>query len=216
MLVVGFPAGAFRANCYLVAAGAGRECVVVDPGEGAEDGIEKALRDHDLTPVAVLATHGHYDHVASAAAVSEAHGVAVHIRSEDRHLLTDPAAGLGPELSAAVGSVSLPEPREVEPLGEGPLDLAGLRIEVLHTPGHTPGSVVFSLRAEEGGRLALTGDTLFAGSVGRTDLPGGDPAALATSLRGTVLSLADDTVVLPGHGDSTTIGRERAGNPFLT
>ncbi len=216
MLVVGFPAGAFRANCYLVAAGPGGECVVVDPGEGAEEGIERALREHELTPAAVLATHGHYDHVASAAAVADAHGVAVHIRPEDRHLLTDPLAGLGPELGAVVGTVTLPEPAAVEPLSEGPLDLAGLRIEVLHTPGHTPGSVVFGLRTEEGGRVALTGDTLFAGSVGRTDLPGGDPAALATSLRTTVLSLADDTVVLPGHGGSTTIGRERAGNPFLT
>ncbi len=216
MLVVGFPAGAFQANCYLVAAGAGRECVVVDPGEGAEDGVEKAVREHDLTPVAVIATHGHYDHVASAAAVADAYGVAVHIRPEDRHLLTDPLAGLGPRLASAVGRVTLPEPTAVESLSEGPLDLAGLRIEVFHTPGHTPGSVVFGLRAEEGGRLALTGDTLFAGSVGRTDLPGGDPAALSTSLRTTVLSFSDDTVVLPGHGGSTTIGRERAGNPFLT
>lgn len=216
MLVVGFPAGDLAANCYLIAAGPGRECVVVDPGEGAGDGVARALREHDLTPAAVLATHGHHDHVATAALLAGEHSVAVHIRQEDRHLLTDPAAGPGRRDPATAITVTSPEPPSVELLREGPLELAGLRIEVLHTPGHTPGSVIFGFRSDEGGRLALTGDTLFAGSVGRTDLPGGDPVALAESLRTTVLALPDDTVVLPGHGGSTTIGRERAGNPFLT
>lgn len=215
MLVVGFPAGAFQANCYLLAAEAGRECVIVDPGQGAEPGIEKALREHRLTPVAVLATHGHVDHVASAAAVADTYGIAVHIRPEDRHLLSDPLAGLGPDLASALGPMTLTEPTSVVPLTERELDLAGLRIAVDHTPGHTAGSVVFRLRSAEGGHLVLTGDTLFAGSVGRTDLPGGDPDALAVSLRTTLLPLADDTVVLPGHGGATTIGRERASNPFL-
>lgn len=215
MLVVGFPAGALQANCYLLATGVGSECVIVDPGQGAEPGIEKALREHRLTPVAVLATHGHVDHVASAAAVADAHDIAVHIHPDDRHLLSDPLAGLGPDLASTFGAVTLIEPSAVVPLTERVLDLAGLRITVDHTPGHTPGSVVFRVRSAEGGHLALTGDTLFAGAIGRTDLPGGDPEALATSLRTVLLPLADDTVVLPGHGGATTIGRERRSNPFL-
>lgn len=215
MLVVGFPAGALQANCYLLATGVGSECVIVDPGQGAEPGIEKALREHRLTPVAVLATHGHVDHVASAAAVADAHDIAVHIHPDDRHLLSDPLAGLGSDLASTFGAVTSIEPSAVVPLTERVLDLAGLRITVDHTPGHTPGSVVFRVRSAEGGHLALTGDTLFAGAIGRTDLPGGDPEALATSLRTVLLPLADDTVVLPGHGGATTIGRERRSNPFL-
>lgn len=215
MLVVGFPAGALQANCYLLATGVGSECVIVDPGQGAEPGIEKALREHRLTPVAVLATHGHVDHVASAAAVADAYDIAVHIHPDDRHLLSDPLAGLGPDLASTFGAVTSIEPSAVVPLTERVLDLAGLRITVDHTPGHTPGSVVFRVRSAEGGHLALTGDTLFAGAIGRTDLPGGDPEALATSLRTVLLPLADDTVVLPGHGGATTIGRERRSNPFL-
>ncbi|WP_277068626.1 MBL fold metallo-hydrolase [Saccharomonospora viridis] len=215
MLVVGFPAGALQANCYLLATGVGSKCVIVDPGQGAEPGIEKALREHRLTPVAVLATHGHVDHVASAAAVADAHDIAVHIHPDDRHLLSDPLAGLGPDLASTFGAVTSIEPSAVVPLTERVLDLAGLRITVDHTPGHTPGSVVFRVRSAEGGHLALTGDTLFAGSIGRTDLPGGDPEALATSLRTVLLPLAADTVVLPGHGGATTIGRERRSNPFL-
>ncbi len=166
MLVVGFPAGALQANCYLLATGVGSECVIVDPGQGAEPGIEKALREHRLTPVAVLATHGHVDHVASAAAVADAHDIAVHIHPDDRHLLSDPLAGLGPDLASTFGAVTSIEPSAVVPLTERVLDLAGLRITVDHTPGHTPGSVVFRVRSAEGGHLALTGDTLFAGSIG--------------------------------------------------
>ncbi|MEU6642910.1 MBL fold metallo-hydrolase [Saccharomonospora sp. NPDC046836] len=215
MLVVGFPAGAFQANCYLLASGAGRECVIVDPGEGATERIDEALREHHLTPAAVLATHGHLDHVASAATVADAHGIPVWIRLEDRPLLSDPLRGLGPQLAAALGPRTLAEPRRVSELGEGTLELAGLRIIVEHTPGHTPGSVVLLLGSTQGGQLALTGDTLFAGSIGRTDLPGGDGAAIMRSLRTTLLPLADDTVVLPGHGPNTTIGREKATNPFL-
>ncbi|MBK1788099.1 MBL fold metallo-hydrolase [Prauserella cavernicola] len=214
MLVVGFAAGAFQANCYVLATGAGGDCVIVDPGEGAREHVDEALREHGLTPAAVLATHGHFDHVHSAAEIADAHGVAVWIRPEDRVLLSDPLKGLGPELAAAFASVSLTEPRLVRELGTDPLELAGMRVELVHTPGHTPGSVVFRLDTDEGGRIALTGDTLFAGSIGRTDLPGGDSREIASSLR-TLLACSDDTVVLPGHGPTTTIGRERATNPFV-
>src|SRR5207248_1329409 len=114
------------------------------------------------------------------------------------------------------GRLTMREPAEVRELTDGAeLDLAGLRMTVDHTPGHTGGSVTFRTRTEEGGRLMLAGDTVFAGSIGRTDLPGGDPRRMMESLRDKVLSLPDDTVVLPGHGPTTTIGRERTSNPFL-
>jgi hydroxyacylglutathione hydrolase len=221
LLVVGFPSGAFQANCYLLATGPDAECVIVDPGQDAGEPIARALAEHRLTPVGVLATHGHLDHIHSAASVADEHGVAVWIHSADRPLLSDPLRGLGPELAAALGdTVAMPEPPDVRDLdgfaGDGRrLTLAGLDFTVDHTPGHTPGSVVFRLDTDEGGKLALTGDTLFAGAIGRTDLPGGSDGEMAESLRTRVLPLAEDTVVLPGHGGTTTIGRERAGNPFL-
>ena len=217
MLVIGFPSGAFQANCYLVALGAGGQCVIVDPGEGAVPAIQEALREHSLTPAGVLATHGHLDHVWSAAEVADAHEVAVWIHPADRGLLADPLAGIGPELAQVFGdSVPSAEPERVAELGAAPVELAGLHIDVDHCPGHTRGSVLFRLVTPEGGKLAFTGDTLFASGVGRTDLPGGDQTALEASLRNRILQLDDETVVLPGHGPSTTIGRERAGNPFLT
>lgn len=228
VLVVGFPAGAFHANCYVVALGADRECVIVDPGEGAPAPVADAIGEHRLTPAAVLATHGHVDHIHSAAELADGHGIPMWIKREDRPLLSDPAKGIGAELAAAVSATGLAldvrEPAEVaefddlDPLdetGDVELAVAGLRIRVCHTPGHTPGSVVFRLRTGEGASLAFTGDTLFAGSVGRSDLPGGDVRELARSLRTTLWPLADDTVVLPGHGPSTTIGTEKTGNPYF-
>jgi len=164
--------------------------VVVDPGAGAADRVAGELADHDLIPVAVLATHGHPDHVADAVALTAAHDVPMWIHPAD--------AGAD-------------APRGVRDLTGAPLELAGLRIEVDPAPGHTEGSVVFRLATPEGGHLALTGDTLFAGSIGR-----GDRRRLGESLREVLLPLPDETVVLPGHGPATTIGRERAANPFLS
>lgn len=216
MLVIGFPSGAFQANCYLIAGDAGQQCVIVDPGEGAVAGVEEALREHRLTPAAVLVTHGHLDHIWSAGALADAYDVAVWIHPADRSLLADPLAGIGARLAEAFGdSVPRTEPERVVEFDGRAVDLAGLRIEVDHCPGHTPGSVLFRLVTPEGGKLALTGDTLFASAIGRTDLPGGDGAAIENSLRTRVLPLDDETVVLPGHGPSTTIGRERTSNPFL-
>jgi glyoxylase-like metal-dependent hydrolase (beta-lactamase superfamily II) len=195
LLVVGFPSGAFQANCYLLAPGPGAECVIIDPGQDAAGRIEDAVREHRLSPAGILATHGHFDHVASTGVVAEANGVAVRIHPADVDLLEDRATPV--------------------PLDEGVLELGGLSIAVDHTPGHTPGSVIFRLETAEGGRLVLTGDTLLAGSVGRTDRAGGNAEQIAHSLRTNLLALPDDTVVLPGHGPSTTIGQERMANPFL-
>jgi glyoxylase-like metal-dependent hydrolase (beta-lactamase superfamily II) len=218
VLVAGFPAGSFAANCYVVAPAAGEECVIVDPGQDAEDGIEEILREHRLKPVAVLLTHGHVDHVWSVAPVCGAKDVPAYIHPDDRDLLSDPAKGLslgpGQEL---FGGLELTEPDEVKELADGAvLELAGMSFTVDHAPGHTPGSVTFRTpRTRELPDVMFTGDLLFAGSIGRTDLPGGSYEEILASLSRVCLSMPDDTAVLPGHGTQTTIGRERATNPFL-
>ncbi|MER6949913.1 MBL fold metallo-hydrolase [Nonomuraea sp. NPDC000554] len=213
MLIAGFPAGAFQTNCYAVAPASGEECVIVDPGQDAFDGVEEMLREHRLKPVAVLLTHGHLDHVWSVAPVCGARDVPAWIHPDDRHLLTDPAAGWSATSSELFGGLTLSEPDDVRELSDGAvLELAGLRFVVDHTPGHTRGSVSFRLPADE---IMFAGDLLFAGSIGRTDLPGGDYLTILRSLAEKCLPLPDDTVVLPGHGPKTTIGHERATNPYL-
>ncbi|SDC32371.1 MBL fold metallo-hydrolase [Actinokineospora iranica] len=216
MLVVGFPTGAFQANCFLIAPGAGEQCVIVDPGQDAEEPIAEALREHRLSPVAVILTHGHLDHIYSVTPVCDGNDVPAWIHPEDRYMLSDPLRGLSRESAQFFGGLQLREPQEVREMTDGAeLDLAGLKMTVDHTPGHTLGSVSFRHATDEGGQLLFSGDTLFAGSIGRTDLPGGSMAMMTESLR-KVLELDDETVVLPGHGPTTTIGRERVSNPFLT
>jgi glyoxylase-like metal-dependent hydrolase (beta-lactamase superfamily II) len=217
VLVAGFPAGAFATNCYVLAPAPGQACVVVDPGQDAVEPLERVLAEHGLTPVAVLLTHGHFDHTFSVAPVCDGHDVPAFIHPDDRAMLADPMKGLSREAMAFFGGrLELREPREVRPLDDGgALELAGLTLRVDHTPGHTPGSVVFSTATDEGDEVILAGDTLFAGSIGRTDLPGGDTATLLRSVRDKLLTRDDAAHVLPGHGPTTTIGRERASNPFL-
>jgi glyoxylase-like metal-dependent hydrolase (beta-lactamase superfamily II) len=225
VLVVGFPALAFATNCYVVAPAAGEECVVVDPGIGVEARLAEVLAEHGLRPAAVLLTHGHADHVYAVTPVCRANGVAASIHADDAYRLRDPLASLEPALVSMLeqqfgGRARWEEPDDVVQLTDGQhLEVAGLELGVVHAPGHTEGSVMFALpQAPDAAGAASTlisGDVLFAGSVGRTDLPGGDPDAMTRSLTGKVLPLADDTLVLPGHGPSTTIGRERRSNPFL-
>jgi hydroxyacylglutathione hydrolase len=239
VLVAGFPAGAFAANCYIVASGPGQECVIIDPGQDAERGIEELLAEHRLRPAAVLLTHGHIDHVWSVAPVCGAKGIPAYIHPRDRALLSDPARGFplgtGQEL---FGGLEFTEPDDVKELADGmTLSLVGLEITVNHAPGHTEGSVTFRLPLEshptqppvsaQGESKAaaanqndpvdvlFSGDLLFAGSIGRTDLPGGDYPTILRSLARVCLTLPDPTVVLSGHGPQTTIGAERRGNPFL-
>ena len=213
MLITGFPAGSFAANCYLVAPEPGAECVIIDPGEDAAGAIAEIVADRRLKPVAVLLTHGHIDHVWSVAPVCGARGIPAYIHPDDRALLSDPARGLplgaGQQL---FGGLEFTEPDDVRELTDGTvLNLAGLEITVGHAPGHTPGSVVF----HSDPAVMFSGDLLFAGSIGRTDLPGGDTAAMMDSLARVCLTLPDETRVLPGHGPQTTIGVERASNQFL-
>jgi len=223
VLITGFPAGAFAANCYLAAPGPGEECVIIDPGQEAEPGIEELIARYRLRPVAVLLTHGHFDHMFSVAPVCGAKGIPAYIHPADRALLSDPARGLslGPG-QQLFGGLTFTEPDDVVALTDGmTIQLAGIGLVVDHAPGHTPGSVTFRLPepalsggADEG--VIFTGDLLFAGSIGRTDLPGGDYETILSSLARVCLPLPDETVVLSGHGPQTSIGAERTSNPFLT
>ena len=227
MLVAGFPAGAFAANCYVAAPAPGEECVIIDPGQDAEPGIDQVLAEHRLRPAAVLLTHGHIDHVWSVAPVCGAKGIPAYIHPDDRVLLSDPAKGLplgaGQQL---FGGLEFTEPDDVEELADGmTLSLVGLEIVVNHAPGHTGGSVTFRLptgvpitaqgKSKIDVDVLFSGDLLFAGSIGRTDLPGGDYPTILRSLARVCLTLPDETVVLSGHGPQTTIGAERRANPFL-
>jgi glyoxylase-like metal-dependent hydrolase (beta-lactamase superfamily II) len=209
--------------------------VIVDPGQDAERGIEELLAEHRLRPAAVLLTHGHIDHIWSVAPVCGAKGIPAYIHPRDRVLLSDPAKGFplgaGQEL---FGGLEFTEPDDVKELADGmTLSLVGLEITVNHAPGHTEGSVTFRLPLERGSARApitaqgkskmdeagidvlFSGDLLFAGSIGRTDLPGGDYPTILRSLAQVCLTLPDQTVVLSGHGPQTTIGAERRSNPFL-
>ncbi len=219
MLVAGFPAGSFAANCYLAAPAPGEECVIIDPGQDAEPGIEEILGRYRLKPIAVLLTHGHIDHMWSVAPVCGAKGIPAYIHPDDRDLLTDPAKGLSLLANQQfLGGMTFSEPDDVRELADGEvIAMAGLEFTVGHTPGHTPGSVTYGTPAQSADDAAalFSGDLLFAGSIGRTDLAGGDDAQMLRSLART-LTLPDATIVLPGHGPQTTIGTERASNPFLT
>lgn len=222
MLVRGFPAQAFDTNCYVVAPGRGEQCVVVDPGIGVEQQLDELLREHDLSPVAVLLTHGHLDHTFSVTPVCGARGIPAYICSDDRDQLADPLKYLAAGTSQLFGGrLEWTEPDDVKLLDPTePLEIAGLRIGIDRAPGHTVGSVIFRLPGDDvdgeaGVPVLLTGDLLFAGSIGRTDLPTGSWEQMQGSLRDVVLPMTDETVVLPGHGPATTIGRERATNPFL-
>jgi hydroxyacylglutathione hydrolase len=210
-----FPAGAFGTNCYAVATGPRQECVVVDPGMDAVEPLAAMLADDGLKPVAVVLTHGHLDHTFSVLPVCDGYGIPAYLHPDDSGMLSDPARWHGPQLAPLISGVRLPDPSEVKPLDDGEvLSLAGVDLTVRHAPGHTRGSVVFALDLGEAPGL-LAGDVLFAGSVGRVDLPGGSWEDMLRSLRDVVLPLDDATVVLPGHGPATTVGRERATNPYL-
>lgn len=219
VLLTGFPAGMLACNCYVLAPHAGGDAIVIDPGQRAMGPLHRILDENRLTPAAVLLTHGHIDHMWSAQKVADTYGCPVFIHPEDRFMLTDPIKGLGPRLGQMVLGAFFREPAQViefERDGDK-LELAGVTVAIDHTPGHTRGSVVF--RVDAGGpvgqRLAFTGDTLFKQTVGRTDLFGGSGRDLLDSIVNKLLVLDDDTLVLPGHGESTTIGQERLTNPFL-
>lgn len=207
MKIVPIPNGVFAENCYLVVDEQAGECAIVDPGEEAGLILHK-VRETGATPVAIWLTHAHLDHVLGVARVAQETGVSIWLHPADRPLydaVPDQAAwfGLAPP-------APLPAPDHELVPGQQ-LQVGTTRFHVRHAPGHSPGSVCLL-----GPGVAFTGDVLFAGSIGRTDLPGGDFETLIASIERELLTLSDDTIVYSGHGPETTIGRERASNPFLT
>lgn len=200
-------------NCYVIAPERGATAVIVDAPPDIE-GVSALVKRHDLIPVALLVTHGHVDHAGGAGSVVERTGVTAYLHPDDDWLASDPDS----QLQSIFGFLP-PERDQFAPPDHYTdlkhaerLPLAGMTFEVRHTPGHTPGHCVFVVE-DEG--VVFSGDQLFAGSVGRTDLPRGDFRTLMDSMENEMLTLDDDTRVLPGHGPATTIGTERTTNPFI-
>ena len=204
-------------NAWVVAPqGPGGECVLIDaPPEPGP--ILQLLAERELRLVALISTHGHIDHIGGVGSVVHAqdHTVPVHIHDDDKHMLLDPA-GTGGQLGRYLEGLDLRPPELIEGLDDGTIVKgAGMSFEVLHTPGHTPGSVCLLASINDSDPILFSGDHLFQGSIGRTDLPGGSFEQLMDSMARKILPLADEIPVLPGHGGGTTIGRERFTNPFL-
>ena len=218
MQIMSFPAGMFQTNCYIVADDSG-ECVIVDPGQDAEPQVRRQVSESGLRPRAVLLTHGHLDHIWNAQQVADHYGVPAYIHPDDREMLADPAKAISMDISAMLKDTTFTEPAEVIEVFDGDtLTFGSMVFNVDHVPGHSRGSVSFRITVdtEDGPReVVLGGDVLFQDGVGRTDLPGGDTEVLMQSIAKKFLVLHDDAIVLPGHGPSTTIGRERRSNPFL-
>ncbi len=219
MLVTGFPAGMFQTNCYILAQDNAKECVVVDPGQDAAEPLIEFLTGSDMTPRAVLLTHGHLDHVWSAQAVADRFSIPTYIHPDDRHMLSDPGVGLGSSLAPMLEGTTFTEPHEVIELADGDeVEHAGIKFVVDHTPGHTQ-----LCRAahphQQPGRCRVRGRTDRRHAVPGIDrsvrLPGGNHEQLLASIAAKLLVLDDTTAILPGHGGSSTIGQERASNPFL-
>lgn len=199
--------GPLQVNCYILACPETGEAAIIDPGDDAEE-IASAVRESGLKPVYIINTHGHPDHVSANAALKREFGLKIVSSPLDAALMQS-----GSDLLSLMGVMTVPSPPPDVTVQDGDtIDIGDIRLEVLHTPGHTEGGICLYLLGEG---VLFTGDTLFAGSVGRTDFPGGSWPELERSIRERIYSLPEETVVLPGHGESSTVGREKAANAFV-
>ncbi|MGA1979052.1 MAG: MBL fold metallo-hydrolase [Sedimentisphaerales bacterium] len=201
--------GAYQTNCYILRAGeAAKDCLIIDTGLEARELVD-FLEVHKLNPVAVVLTHGHADHIAGLVALrGRFPDIKVYIHKLDAEMLT----GKKDNLSAMAGVLFSSEPADFSLEQGDVIEQANIKLDVLHTPGHTPGGIC--LYSKDDG-IVFVGDTLFADSVGRTDMPGGSTTQLIKSIKQKLCNLPDETVVYPGHGPITTIAQEKANNPFL-
>lgn len=194
-------------NCYLAINENTNESIIIDPGS-AFDRIKSAVAQTGTTPVAILLTHGHFDHAGEAASVAKEYGIKIYASASQERELKDPTLNLSGDMFGNTEVYSA----DVYLQDDEEFDLAGLHIKCLYTPGHTPGGCCFYFPNEE---IVFTGDTLFSGSVGRTDFPEGSMSQLVNSIKTKLMTLSDDTICYPGHDEPTTIGDERLYNPFL-
>ena len=219
MDIFGFPAGPFQTNCYVAtgavaAEGVATPCVVIDPGYGAFKALVPELEKRNWAPEAIVLTHGHIDHIRDVAEMAEHYEIPVLIHSDDEFFLRHPQSAS--EQIAMAFHIDQMKPYETATTFEDGEEVkyAGLAFSVIHAPGHSPGCVM--LRTSDGAdEVVFSGDVLFSGSIGRTDLPYSDPVAMQKSLVEKVMPLEDNLMILPGHGPTSTIGQEKASNPFL-
>jgi len=212
MILESAAVGPFFKNGYVVGCERTRQAVFIDPGDEV-DQLLSFITSQQLQVTDILLTHAHVDHVSGVAAAKRALGVPIHLHKDDQFLY-DGAV----ETGAMFGlTVEQPPPVDRYYEGEGPIVFGDYQVQVKHTPGHCPGGVCLAVskKGEAAARALFVGDTLFAGSIGRTDLPGGDYLVLMRSITQVLLPLGDDRIVHPGHGPDTTIGRERTTNPFI-
>ena len=205
MIFEAFSTGMMGANCYIIGCEETKEACVIDPGDEDKKILGK-LNKHGLTCRYIVLTHGHVDHIGALEEVQKATGAKVLIHREDADMLTNP----GKNLSSMMGLHLQFEPADRKLEEKDVIEVGNLKLEVIHTPGHTPGGICL-----KSGDFLITGDTLFAGSVGRSDFPGGSHTQLIASIKNKLLVYPDDTRVFSGHGTETSIGNEKRTNPFL-
>ncbi|MFY9190696.1 MAG: MBL fold metallo-hydrolase [Lawsonella sp.] len=223
MRIAAFPAGEFQTNCYVVSSDTDSECVIIDPGQNAFPKIKKIVEENDLLPTAVFLTHGHADHTWNVPEVTNEWDIPVFAAQADHFMVVDPLAGVGPLLASMFPQHSWNPPSDLRDYPATDFEYANLAVKVLPLPGHTPGGVGLLIQdkaaapdnIEQQPKVLFSGDTLFKGAVGRTDLPGGDSKQLLASIEKELIPLADDVVVAPGHGETSTMAQERANNIYL-
>ncbi|MCM8780637.1 MAG: MBL fold metallo-hydrolase [Candidatus Omnitrophica bacterium] len=206
MILESICVGAFQVNCYVLASGKESSAIIIDPGDEKRK-IEQILNKYKLNPIFIINTHGHIDHIGC----DNEFGIPIYIHRDEIPLLKDASLNLSNFLSRSFKVKS----HLIRPLNDKEIiELEGIRLEVIHTPGHTPGAMCLLMKSPKN-KILFTGDTLFFHSIGRTDFPGADERFLIRSIKDKLFNLADDTLIYPGHGPPSTIGEEKRNNPFL-